>query len=257
MVTTGTIQSHRPGVRALGMMVGAELRMVMRDTAGLVVPLGLPVLILVMNGLGMEETALPDGRPIMNVYVLPVVFAVIMATIGVINMPSFLSMYRKGGVLARLELTPVSPFMVLVAQVIASALQTVVGLAIAMVTAMLAFGATWPDDVLLSVGVLVLVAAAMYAIGMMIAALSPTPNAAIALGMVAFFGMAAIGGMFGPAENLPGALADVGAWLPFGAGVEAISDAWSGNVPDARPLLALAVAVVVPSAVAARWFRWT
>lgn len=32
--------------------------------------------------------------------------------------------------------------------------------------------------------------------------------------------MAALGGMFGPMENLPEAFAQVGAWLPFGAAAE-------------------------------------
>lgn len=248
---------HRPGVRALGALVMAESKMVIRDTAGLVVPLGLPILILVMNGLSIQDATFADGRSVMDSYVLPVVAAVVMATIGVINMPSFLALYRKGLVLARLEMTPVSPALVLVAQVIVSALQTVVGIAIALVTATMFFDASLPQAPWLTLGVFALVAAAMYAVGMMVAAISPTPNSAVAIGLVAFFGMAAIGGMFGPPENLPDALAQVGSVLPFGAGVEALSAAWNGQVPPTATLLSLAVAVVVPSAIAARWFRWS
>jgi len=97
----------------------------------------------------------------------------------------------------------------------------------------------------------------MYAVGMMVAAISPTANSSVAIGLVAFFGMAAIGGMFGPPENLPDALAQLGSVLPFGAGVEALADAWNGEVPNAKTLLSLGIAVVVPSAIAARLFRWT
>ena len=251
------IQSFRPGMRALVALVRAEARMVMRDTGGLVVPLGLPLLILVMQGMSITDTTLPDGRNIIDVYVLPVVALIVIATIGVINMPSFLAMYRRGGVLARLQVTPVSPMLVLIAQVIVSLLQTLVGITIAFAVAIALYDASLPSAPLLSAGVFLLVAAAIYTMGMMIAAVSPTPNSSVAIGLVAFFAMAAIGGMFGPVENLPETVARIGSVLPFGAGVEALSSAWNGDTPDLRSVIALAVAVVVPSAVAARWFRWT
>ena len=255
--TLPQIQPFRPGPRALAALVGAEMRMVIRDTAGLVVPLGLPLLILVMNGISIDNATLPDGRNVFDVYVLPVVALVVIATIGVINMPSFLATYRRGGVLARLEVTPVSPMLVLIAQVITSLLQTFVGVTIAFVVAITFFDASLPSAPLLSAGVFLLVTAALYAVGMMVAALSPTPNSAMAIGLVVFFAMAAIGGMFGPVENLPETVARIGSVLPFGAGVDALSSALGGDIPTARALIALAVAVVVPSAIAARWFRWT
>lgn len=248
---------HRPGLRGLRALIVAEARMVIRDTAGLMVPLGLPILILVMNGLSIQDATFADGRSVIDSYVLPIVATVVMATIGVINMPSFLAMYRKGLVLARLEVTPVSPVLVLVAQVIVSAIQTLIGVAIALVVAIMFFDASLPQAPWLTLAIFALVAAAMYGIGMMVAAISPTANSSIAIGLVFFFAMAAIGGMFGPLENLPDTLAQIGSVLPFGAGVEALSDAWNGQVPDAANLIALAVAVVLPSAIAAQWFRWT
>ncbi len=251
------IQPYRPGMSALMALVRAEARMVMRDTGGLVVPLGLPLLILVMQGMSITDRTLPDGRHIIDAYVLPVVALIVIATIGVINMPSFLAMYRRGGVLARLQVTPVSPMLVLIAQVIVSLLQTLVGITIAFAVAITFYDASLPSAPLVSAGVFLLVAAAMYSIGMMVAAVSPTPNSSVAIGLVVFFAMAAIGGMFGPVENLPDTVARIGSALPFGAGVEAFSAAWNGDLPAARSVIALGVAVVVPSAVAARWFRWS
>lgn len=48
-------------------------------------------------------------------FVLPLVLIMVIATIGVVNMPSFLAYYRRAGILRRLAVTPASPVMVLVA----------------------------------------------------------------------------------------------------------------------------------------------
>ena len=53
--TTTTLPPARPvPAAAWGRLLGAEARMVARDTAGLVIPVALPVLLLLVNGLGRE-----------------------------------------------------------------------------------------------------------------------------------------------------------------------------------------------------------
>jgi ABC-2 type transport system permease protein len=250
----------RPGPRAWAALVVAEAKMVVRDTAGLVMPFGMPVLILVMYGISdATRIVVPDsgGRTAFDVFVVPVVLAIVVGIIGVINMPSFLASYRRTGVLKRLSVTPASPAMVLVAQVVVSAAQTALGVALALVVATAAFDATMPASPTAALGVLALCATAMYAVGMLVAAVSPTPNAALAIGLVVFFAFGATGGMFGEVSNLPEPVARVGEALPFGASVQALGDAWAGQPVEASHLVALGGTVVVCSLVAARFFRWT
>lgn len=250
--------AFRPGPRALAAMVAAEARMVARDTAGLVVPIGLPMLFLVMNGLGSSTEPLPGagGMSAFDIYVLPLILVIGVATIGVVNMPSFLSYYRKSGVLRRLGVTPASPVMILVAQLVVSVLQTALGVALAVGVAVLGFGANLPDRWGVAIGVFALAAAAMYAVGLLVASIAPSPNAAVAIGLGTFFVLGAVGGMFGPATNLPDGVARVGELLPFGAAVIALGTTWLGEAPELRHLLALAAAIVVSGLLAARLFRW-
>ncbi|WP_430593105.1 ABC transporter permease [Humidisolicoccus flavus] len=250
----------RPGLRAWRLLIVAELKMVLRDTAGLLLPLGLPLLILVMNGLGDGVQTVVEGtggRTIFDLYVMPLTFAIIIASIGVINMPSFLTYYRRAGILQRLAVTPASPSMVLIAQVAVSVLQALVGIGLALGVAILAFGIRPPVQLWAAIGAVALAAAAMYSIGMLIAALAPTPNSAIAIGLVLFFGMGATGGMFGPATMLPELLATVGEFMPFGAAIAAISGPWGGGAFELQPVLVLTAWILVCNLVAARWFRWT
>lgn len=250
------IQAHRPGLRTLLFIVRAEAKMVARDTAGMIIPFGLPLLILLTSASAASQEVIVDGRTALDLFVLPLLVVMVLTMIGVLNMPSFLAYYRRAGILRRLAVTPVSPMMVLLAQVIVSLVQSLLGIGLAAVVAVLAFGANPPIDLGAALGVLVLAAAAMYAVGMIVAAISPTPNSAVAIGLIGFLTLGATGGMFGGRDALPGPVAEIGAHLPFGAGVDALSAAWAGQSIEASSIISLAVAIVVGCAIAALFFRW-
>lgn len=250
------IEVRRPGVRAWLTLVVCEAKMVVRDTAGLIVPVALPLLILVMSAQSAGDQVVAGGFTALEAYVLPLVLTIVLASIGVINMPSFLAYYRRTGILRRLAVTPASPAMVLVAQVVVSVLQALVGLAGALAVAFLVFDARLPVHLGAAVGVYALAMAAMYAVGMIVAAVAPTPNSAVAIGLVAFFALGALGGMFGGPGSLPGPVAEVGELLPFGAAVAALSAAWVGAAVEAVHVISLAVATVVGATIAAVFFRW-
>ncbi|GAA3739977.1 ABC-2 type transport system permease protein [Spinactinospora alkalitolerans] len=250
------IETRRPGLGAWLTLILCEARMVARDTAGLVVPVGLPLLILVMSASAASDEVVTNGRTALDVFVLPLVLTMVIATIGVINMPSFLAYYRRTGILRRLSVTPASPAMVLVAQVVVSVIQAIVGIAAALAVAVLVFGANPPAHLGAALGVFVLAMAAMYAVGMIVAAIAPTPNSAVAIGLIVFFALGALGGMFGGRGALPDAVATVGEWLTFGAGVEALSAAWAGAAVEPAHLVSLGVTIVFGAAVAAVLFRW-
>ncbi|MGW0586855.1 ABC transporter permease [Streptosporangium sp. NPDC002607] len=250
------ITVHRPGPRAWAGLLICELKMVARDTAGLIVPIGLPMLILVMSASSAGRETIAHGRTALDVHVLPLVFTMVVATTGIVNMPSFLAYYRRSGILRRLGVTPASPALVLVAQAAAGVLQIAVGIAAAWILAILAFGANPPVHVGAALGVLALTVAAMYAVGLIVAALSPTPNSSVAIGLSVFFVLGAAGGLFGGRDSLPDAIATIGQWLPFGAGTQALSAAWIGAPVEAAHLIGLAVSLVFGSVVAAVFFRW-
>jgi ABC-2 type transport system permease protein len=253
---SAAIKAGRPGPRAWLVMIGCEAKMVARDTAGLIVPIGLPLLILAMSASSSSDQVVANGRTALDLYVLPLVLTIVIATIGVINMPSFLAYYRRSGILRRLAVTPASPVMVLLAQVVVSVIQTVIGITAALAVAFLAFDAGPPTHLATALGVFVLAMAAMYGVGLIVAAVAPTPNSAVAIGLVAFFALGALGGLFGGRDALPDTLATVGEWLPFGASVEALGAAWAGAATDPAHLVSLGATTVVGVAVAGILFRW-
>lgn len=170
-------------------------------------------------------------------------------------MPTFLAYYRRAGILRRLAVTPASPIMVLVAQVVVSIIQAVIGITAALLVAVLAFGANPPIHPGAALGVFVAAMAGMYALGMVVAAIAPTPYSAVAIGLILFFALGALGGMFGGRDALPDSLAILGAWLPFGATVEALSAAWAGLAIDPAHWMSLGITTIIGISVAAMLFR--
>lgn len=249
------VEARRPGARSWLTLVVCEAKMVVRDTAGLVVPVLLPLLILVMSA-GSASAHVSGGFTALEAYVLPLVLTMVLASIGVINMPSFLAYYRRTGILRRLAVTPASPAMVLVAQVVVSMLQALVGLAGALAVAFLAFDARPPADLGAAFAVYGLAMLALYAVGMIVAAVAPTPNSAVAIGLITFFALGALGGMFGGSASLPDAVAAVGELTPFGAAVAGLSAAWVGAGVDPVHLVSLAVSTLVGVVTASLLFRW-
>lgn len=258
-MTTETIDIRvaRPGARAWATLVTSEAKMVLRDTAGMIVPIALPLLIMVMSASGAAAETV-DGRITgLEAYVLPIVLAIVLGSIGMINMPGFLAYYRRTGILKRLAVTPASPLMVLTAQVVVSALQAVLGITVALAVAMMAFGAQLPANLGLFVLVLAAGMVAMYSVGLVVASLAPTPNAAVAIGLMAFFAFGALGGMFGGTSALPDTLASIGAHLPFGATSEALHAVWTEAAIGSESVISLGVTTVLGVGVAAATFRWT
>lgn len=253
---TTVIRARRPGIRSMLLLIVSEGKMVVRDTAGLIVPLGLPLLVLLTSAGSAADQVIENGMTALDLFVLPLVLVIMIATIGVINMPSFLAYYRRTGILRRLAVTPASPFMVLAAQAVVSAIQIIVGIIAAFALAALAFGANPPANLAAAIGVVVLAIAALYSVGLIVAAVAPTPNSSVALGLIAFFALGALGGMFGGREALPAPLAELGGWLPFGAAVDALTAAWAGAPVPVEQLLCLGGTVVVGTVTAALLFRW-
>ncbi|HLT84262.1 MAG TPA: ABC transporter permease [Phototrophicaceae bacterium] len=250
--------ARRLPAAAWGQLLLAEARMTVRDTSGLLIPVGLPMLLLVMNGLGgSAQELMPSGASVMNEILLPLTATMVVALVGVVNMPSFLSSYRKYGILKGLAVTPARPVMILVAQIVVSLAQMLLGVALMMAVGAAFFGVTLPGSLGWAVLVGLLLVTAMYGVGILVAALAPTVNAALAIGLGAFFAMLALGGGFGPLVGLPDVLRTIGESLPYGAGNAALSAAWSGGQPETHHLAALGAWAVVTGGLAARFFRWT
>ncbi|WP_127571101.1 ABC transporter permease [Georgenia faecalis] len=250
--------------RGLGALAASEARLFLRDVGGSFFALAFPSVLLVGVGLaipGMRDPitdAPPPWAGMLPIHLyLPVVLAAVIATPALTTLPVVLATYREQGILRRLSTTPMRPQGVLVAQVAVNLAALVVAAVLALTVGALTFDAPLPDQPLVALLAFVLGAAAMFGVGLLIAARAPKASSASGLGMLVFFPMLLFAGMWTPGPAMPETLATIGAYTPLGAASQAMTTAWfHGDFPALEAVVMLAY-VVVLYPLATKLFRWS
>ena len=260
VTTAARIAAPKAAVRrsALRRLTITEFKLYLRERVGPVWVIAFPLLLLVIFGaipVFRKPSASLGGYTPMDVYV-PILIAFSLALSAVVAMPMVLAGYRERGVLRRIKTTPAGPARVLAAHLIINLGVAAVSATEVLVVARLAYGVTLPRQLAgFALGVLFTVAA-LQALGLLVAAIAPTGRAAQVIGMVMFYPMLFLSGLWWPIPEMPPVLQHVAEATPLGAAWQAMSTAAAGQWPPALPLLTLAGYAVVLSLGAARLFRW-
>lgn len=102
----------------------------------------------------------------------------------------------------------------------------------------------------------ILAIAALFTLGLTIAAVAWTPAAARGIMAAALYPLLFLAGLYYPVQLLPGAFQAISHYSPLGAVVQAIQAAMNVGFPPAAPLLVLAGYTLVFGYVSKRFFRW-
>ena len=256
-----TLALPRPGTTrgaAFGKLVLNEARVTWRRPIGLIGGVGIPVLLMVVFGeLPSFQTpsSAAGGHTVFSLYV-PILIVFGLAMLALLGIPIPLASYRELGVLRRLSTTPVPPSWLLAAQAVVQLCVALTAFAVILVSSVTAFGVSAPKNPAgLGLSV-VLSIAGLFPIGLMVAAVARTANAANVVGRLAFFPMMFFAGLWLPRALMPGVLVDISNYTPLGAAVEAMQDSMQTGFPPVQPLLVLAAYAVVFGYLARRFFRW-
>jgi ABC-2 type transport system permease protein len=233
-----------------------ELKLFFRDPAAAFFTLALPVLLLVLNGAGGND---PDpafgGAGAIDVLV-PGYIALVIATLGLMQLPAVLAGYRERGVLRRLEATPIRPGVILVAQLLVQGLIATVGLIVLVVLGMSVFDLRPPEAPWTVLAAYIIAVLGFSAFGFVLAAVLPTARSTAAIASALYFPMIFLSGATWPREMLPTWAASISDLLPLTYVVEAVKQPWITGEADMLALGLLATMIVAGTAIATRLFRW-
>ena len=247
-------------MRGLFQLTWLEIKIFLREPLGAIGTLLVPVALFLVVGRAMNRGSgapTPGGMEFMRTG-LPVMVSVFMAISAVISLVTIISIYREGGILKRLRATPLRPYTILSAHVIAKLLFTAVTLSL-MVLAGRRFYPAGLQAPVISFAVALLVSTlAILSIGFIVASVVPTARFAQPVAALIFYPMIGLSGLFVPVEALPAGLRIVARLLPMTYVVSLLSGIWSGESWFAHlgNLAALALAGAVFVALSARVFRW-
>ncbi|MFG1608710.1 ABC transporter permease [Actinoplanes sp. NPDC049265] len=246
-------------MRAFFQLTASEFRLFIREPMlaffGLLFP---AVLIGILGCIPDFREANPDlgGQRVIDFYV-PIALALAIAMLGLQSIPQLLATYRERGVLRRLATTPASPIMLLGAQ-LTMAFGTALGAGVlATLVGRIAFGVPLPGNVLLYLLAFLLCGAAVFAVGIFVAAVAPSGKAANGIGTGLFFLLMFFAGLWTPRELMPDWLQRIGELTPLGAGQAAMQAASVGHGPTLLSVVVLLAYAGIFTAGAARFFRWS
>ncbi|GAB1639809.1 ABC transporter permease [Krasilnikovia sp. MM14-A1259] len=216
-----------------------------------------PILLVILGlipSMREPDSALGGLRPI-DVY-LPIVVAMGISLFALSGLSQLFASYREKGVLRRLRTTPVKPILMIGAQLLMATTLSIITMVTILTIGKFAFHVHLPTQIPAYLITYLLVACAMFAIGLLVAALSPTAKSASAIGSLVFFPLMFFAGLWLPRAAMNDALRTVSDLTPLGAGVQALQDATNGHWPSALHLAVLLAWTIMAGGLAARYFRW-
>jgi ABC-2 type transport system permease protein len=243
---------------AFGQIVRNEARLAWRQPAAMIVGIGVPLLLLVIFGsvpVFQQSSARLGGLSAFEVYI-PILISFSIGVLALAYLPGPLVSYREQGILRRLSTTPAPASWVLAAQFIVQACLMLIAVLLLIGVSVAFYGTRAPENPGGFVLALVLSIAALFAIGLSIAAAARTAGAARGIMAAAFYPLMFFSGLYVPMQLLPGVFGDISHFTPLGAAVQAIQDSMVGEFPPAVPLLVMAAYALVFGYLAERYFRW-
>ena len=177
---------------------------------------------------------------------------------GVMGLPLVVSDYRDKKILKRFKVTPVSPAMILLVQVMIYTIYSLVSLLLLFFTAKIFFGLQMYGNLLYFIGGYLLVIISIFSIGMMVGGIAPNTKIAGVLASLLYFPMLIFSGATLPYEVMPKTLQKVADVLPLTQGIKPLKAASLGLPIDSvfLPILIMAALAAICIGVSIKFFKW-
>ncbi|WP_049560320.1 ABC transporter permease [Nonomuraea sp. SBT364] len=236
-----------------------ESKLLARDWPYLAFSLALPVGLLLALG-QIPDLAKPNpdfgGERFVDAQLPAQMILLSLMTLSFTVLPGVLTSYREQGVLRRMSTTPVHPGRLLSAQLLINLVVAAAAAVLVIVLGSLVLGSHVPSNLVGFVLVFLFGAAAMLAIGLVIASVAPNSKAAPGIGSVVMFPLLFLAGMWIPREIMPDALRAVSDYSVVGPFVNAMRDTWAGDWPQLPHLAVMLVGLALFGGLAVRLFKW-
>jgi ABC-2 type transport system permease protein len=245
-------------MNGFGKLAFVEAKLFLRERVAVAALLGIPVALVIgfgmIPGFGKPDKSL-SGQ-IGTEYIASLGVAIVIVMLGLNGIPAVMGIYREKGILRRLSATPVRPAALLLAKMLVWLATVLVSVTLVITVSRLAFHVPLPARpgwFVLSVGLGV---AALFALGMFVAAVAPTSRAAIGIGWLLFFPNMFLAGVYFPTDQMSHTLQVIGDYAPLGATLHAVRQTWMGQDPRPLYLGIMAGWAAAAGLAAARFFRW-
>jgi len=252
----GKLAPHRSS-SPLWELVKVEGKLALREPTGIIFGIGLPVFLLIVFGSVpvFRNTVPGTSLTTLEIYI-PILMITALIMIALFGLPLPLARDREIGWLRRISTTPVSPTMLLAAQLTVNLILTVIAYVILIAGSVFIFGVNEPFEIPGFVISILLVTIAMMSLGVLIAAVASSQGIAAGIAQGLLYPLLFFAGIYIPPQFLPSYLQTISSFTPVGAAVKALGESMQGAFPSAISLLVMAAYAAFFSFVAIRYFHW-
>ena len=243
-------------MRPFATLSRVEFALLMREPAAVLFTLGLPVILLMLNGgNGNRPDPALGGAGLIDILV-PGFLVYVMATSALMAMPETLADYRDRGILRRLRVSPLKPWQIIGAHATTHLAMIAVGLVLLVTVGGIGFHLRAPAGLGATLLAVIAAAASVLATGFLLGSLLPTVRTTQAVAAGLYFPAIFISGAIYPREAQPEVAQRIGDFLPLTYAVEAIKQAWISGTVHWAALGILTGVAVLAAAIALGTFRW-
>lgn len=181
-----------------------------------------------------------------------------LAAMGLMGLPLTLAGYRDAKILKQLRVTPVKPLLILLVQFTVKFTLALLSALLVWASLRVFYGYHMVGNPAAYLLCYVLVAAAIFGIGMIIASVAKDANMAGLLCSIAYFPMLFFSGTTIPMQVLPAGVVKLLQVLPLTQGINLLKTvALGGSITQSLPATAIMVGIgLAAAAVSVKFFRW-
>lgn len=235
-----------------------ELKLFFREPLTMIFTFGLPLIFLPVLGSVFGNAPDPHmyrGVGAMNYYT-PAYIGLVLASIGLIQLPVHLTNYKERGVLRRFRASSISGVSVFGSQLIVSLLVAIIGTVGVLMIGVTFFDVQWPQNWLGFIITFLIGIVCFVSIGALLGALLPSSRAAQGAGLILYLVMMMLGGAGPPREVLGTPLQITGDITPLRHVITMIQNPWLGFGHDPTEILIVVGITLVAAIISLRLFRW-
>jgi ABC-2 type transport system permease protein len=245
---------HR--LRTVARLLATELRLLLREPGVLVGLIAFPaVTVLVLAGVfgSSPDPEFGGVRPSEH-YVVGYV-GVVLASMGLVTLPTLIAAHRERGVLRRYRASGVGSCTLVACHIALGAILGTAASAIVLVVGGAIYGLPTPDNPVGAIAWFIAGLSCFIAIGGALGVAMPSARAATALGNLIFVPMFLLGGGGPPRDVMTGPMQTLSDILPLSHLVGGLRLSWLGATDDPHALWWPALVAVIAAAVAVRTAR--
>lgn len=246
-------------MRAFRKMLKTELKLSLRGMDMFIFAICMPVVVTILIGIiygdksafnGAEYTFLEQS--------FGAITTIAICAGGVMGLPLVVSDYRHKKILKRFKVTPISPAMILIVQVVIYAFYAIVSLILVYAVAVIFFGFRLNGSWIQFLASYFLVMGSMFSIGLMVGGIAPNLKTASVVASILYFPMLIFSGATLPYEIMPRALQKCSNILPLTQGIKLLKASSLGLAVDSiiTPIIVMIALMVICTSIAIRFFKW-